>query len=69
MTGRSSEHYPLHTAEYATAILASDWLYFSRHGINNYMSVMAKVQIRLVYLYVYDGQGANRVGIMIKTVS
>ena len=25
---------PLHTAEYATVILASDWLYFSRHGIN-----------------------------------
>ena len=28
-------HYPLHTAEYATVILASDWLYFSRHGIKN----------------------------------
>ena len=27
------EYYPLHTAEYATAILSSDWLYFSRHGI------------------------------------
>ena len=27
------EYYPLHTAEYATVILASDWLYFSRHGI------------------------------------
>ena len=25
---------PLHIAEYATVILASDWLYFSRHGIN-----------------------------------
>ena len=24
---------PLYTAEYATVILASDWLYFSRHGI------------------------------------
>ena len=27
------EFYPLHTAEYATVILASDWLYFSRHGL------------------------------------
>ena len=27
-------YYPLHTAEYATVIMASDWLYFSRHGIN-----------------------------------
>ena len=27
------EYHPLHTAEYATVILASDWLYFSRHGI------------------------------------
>ena len=27
------EYYPLHTAEYATVILASNWLYFSRHGI------------------------------------
>ena len=26
-------YYPLNTAEYATAILASDWLYFSKHGI------------------------------------
>ena len=30
-------YYPLHTAEYATVILASDWLYFSRHGINHDM--------------------------------
>ena len=29
--------YPLHTAEYATVILASDRLYFSRHGINTNM--------------------------------
>ena len=27
---------PIDTAEYATVILASDWLYFSRHGINTY---------------------------------
>ena len=38
MTGKESgilpvAYYPLHTAEYATVILASDWLYFSRHGI------------------------------------
>ena len=28
------EYYPLHTAEYATVILASDWLYCSKYGIN-----------------------------------
>ena len=38
MTGKESgilpiAYYPLHTAEYATVILASDWLYFSRYGI------------------------------------
>ena len=38
MTGKESgilpvAYYPLNTAEYATAIQASDWLYFSRHGI------------------------------------
>ena len=38
MTGKLSgilpvAYYPLHTAEYATVILASDWLYFSRHGL------------------------------------
>ena len=31
------EYYLLHTAEYATVILASDWLYFSRHRINIYI--------------------------------
>ena len=31
--------YPLHIAEYATVILASDWLYFSRHGINGSINV------------------------------
>ena len=30
---RVEYYYPLHTAEYATVILASDWLYFSRYGI------------------------------------
>ena len=40
MTGKYSgiipvAYYPLHTAEYATVILASDWLYFSRHGMKN----------------------------------
>ena len=27
------EYYPLHIAEHKTVILASDWLYFSRHEI------------------------------------
>ena len=27
-------YYPLHTPEYATAFLASDWLYFLQHQIN-----------------------------------
>ena len=26
-------YYPLHTAEYETVIMSSDWLYFSRYGI------------------------------------
>ena len=30
--------------EYATVILASDWLYFSRHGINIYI---------YIYIYIY----------------
>ena len=33
-------YYPLHTAEYATVILASDWLYFSRHGINECIALI-----------------------------
>ena len=33
-------YYQLHTAEYATVILASDWLYFSRHGIKNGIRVL-----------------------------
>ena len=32
-TSKLLRYYPLHIAEYATVILASDWLYFSRHGI------------------------------------
>ena len=39
-------YYPLHIAEYATVILASDWLYFSRHGIKystEYILVMQLV--------------------------
>ena len=35
-------YYPLHNAEYATVILASDWLYFSRHGINVYVTEFHK---------------------------
>ena len=31
-------YYPLRTAEYVTAILVSDWLYFSRHGVNIHTS-------------------------------
>ena len=31
-------YYPLHAAAYATVILASDWLYFSRHGIKYSMA-------------------------------
>ena len=38
VTGKETEiYYLLHTAEYATAILASDWLCFSRHKINIYV--------------------------------
>ena len=33
-------YYPLQTAEYATVILDSDWLYFSRHGINTCMTCL-----------------------------
>ena len=33
------EYYRLHTAKYATVILGSDWLYFSRHGINKYIYI------------------------------
>ena len=32
-------YYPLHTTEYAMVILASDWLYFTRHGINIHMYI------------------------------
>ena len=33
-------YYSLHTAEYAAAFLASDWLYFLWHEINSYMYSM-----------------------------
>ena len=39
-------YYPLHTAEYATVILASDWLYFSRHGIKSSIQAINIHQIR-----------------------
>ena len=35
-------YYPFRTAEYATAILAFDWLYFSRHGIKCLIQFMIR---------------------------
>ena len=37
-------YYPLHTAEYVTVILASDWLYFSRHGINGSKALLFRTK-------------------------
>ena len=48
MTGKYSgilpvAYYPLHTAEYATVLLASDWLNFSRHEIK-YSAIHGTIQ-------------------------
>ena len=40
----------VYTAEYATAILASDWLYFSRHGINLYILLTIMLPGLTVYI-------------------
>ena len=34
LTCGKSTYYPLHSADYATVILASGWLYFLMYGIN-----------------------------------
>ena len=50
-------YYPLHTTEYTTVILASDWLYFSRHGIKNDITLFAStrhifnVHVSKIYYY------------------
>ena len=40
---------PVDTVEYATVILASDWLYFSRHGINVDMYTHIHIYIHIQY--------------------
>ena len=47
-------YYPWHTAEYATVILASDWLYFSRHGIK-----YSTIQYDVIQYNTYDAIQCN----------
>ena len=49
-------YYPWHTAEYATVILASDWLYFSRHGIK-YSTIQYDVPV--IQYNTYDAIQCN----------
>ena len=61
MTGKQSgilpvAYYPLYTAEYATVILASDWLYFSRYGIQyntTLISILPKRAFHNLFI-IYD---------------
>ena len=55
-------YYPLHSAESATVILASDWLYFSRYGIN----VSYKCDTK-IFLYMYLMPMNNKPEKVIKT--